>query len=87
MQHVLQALLILFAALLVSGWLKLNTINYLLSSVFKIGILALIILFQPEIRKMLQQFGSNNKIRFFKPLNEAEPHDMKMAVIKTVEAV
>ncbi len=86
-QHVLQALLILFAALLVSGWLKLNIINYLLSSVFRIGIIALIILFQPEIRKMLQQFGSNSRFKFFKPINEGERQDTKLAIIKTVEAV
>ncbi len=86
-QHILQGLLILFGALLVSGWLKLNIINYLLTSVFKIGIIALIILFQPEIRKMLQQFGSNSRFNFIKSSNESENQEIKLAIVNTVEAV
>lgn len=40
---------------------KLYTLNWILSKILEIGILALVIVFQPELRRMLERFGS----RFF----------------------
>lgn len=61
----LKGLAVFFAALLLSSFLKLHGINYILSSLVQIGVMALIILFQPEIRQILEQMGSRRFVNFF----------------------
>lgn len=41
----------------VSEWAKLYAINFILQSTFTIGLIALVILFQPELRKALEHLG------------------------------
>ena len=48
-----------------SSLLNLNVISYLLIQTMKLGVLVLIILFQPEIRRFLEQMGSSNFRYFF----------------------
>lgn len=50
------------ALVLVALWLssgRLRALNYLLTHIVDIGILALLILFQPEIRRVLEKMGSS----------------------------
>lgn len=61
----LKGLLAFFIVLALSNLFQLNGINYLLSKMVEIGVLALIILFQPEIRRILEQVGSRRIIAFF----------------------
>ena len=58
------AFLIIATAL--SGILKLHILNYILSTVMDWGVILIIIIFQPEIRRALEQLGGTNKFsRFF----------------------
>jgi diadenylate cyclase len=41
------------------GWLGLNTINFILSRILDVGVLAIFIIFQPEIRRLLYRLGRN----------------------------
>jgi len=50
--------LILIVALL-SNILKMKILNYLLSQVLQMGVVVIVILFQPEIRKMFEQMGTS----------------------------
>ncbi|HKK26166.1 MAG TPA: diadenylate cyclase, partial [Gracilimonas sp.] len=62
------ALGILFVVILnvVIGILGFTTLNSILSQILDVGIIALIILFQPEIRKLLYRLGTNTSLdRFF----------------------
>ena len=61
----LKGLFVFFAALLLSYLLQLNSIYYLMSRMVQVGVLALIILFQPEIRRILEEMGSRRFIGFF----------------------
>ena len=61
----LKGLFVFFAALLLSYVLQLNSIYYLMSRMVQVGVLALIILFQPEIRRILEEMGSRRFIGFF----------------------
>lgn len=61
----LKGLAVFFAALLLSYLLQLHGIYYIMSTMANMGILALIILFQPEIRQVLEQVGSRRFIGFF----------------------
>lgn len=61
----LKGLFVFLAALLLSYLFGLNGIYYLLSRMVEVGVLALIILFQPEIRRILEQLGSRRIVAFF----------------------
>ena len=78
-------LLILLALWLSSG--RLRALNYLLSHIVDIGILALLILFQPEIRRVLEQMGSSrwNVLEFFaRP--QVDRQSLEQAISQTVAA-
>ena len=49
--------------LLVIAWLSnlfnMNVVNYLLKQIFDMGVIVLIVLFQPELRKIFEQVGSS----------------------------
>ena len=58
------AFLVIATAL--SGILNLHILNYILSTVMDWGVILIIIIFQPEIRRALEQLGGTNKFsRFF----------------------
>ena len=61
----LKGLCVFMIALFLSYVLQLHSIYYLMSRMVDMGILALIILFQPEIRRILEQMGSHRIIAFF----------------------
>ena len=68
------------AVILIIAWLtdaaKLHTLNFLLSQFLSIGLLALVILFQPELRRMLDHLSSVKLKRFLgtqKPEQEMVP--------------
>lgn len=66
--------------------LNLNGISFILSTIVDIGILALIILFQPELRRILEEVGSRklNVLGIFAH-NETTP-TMEQTVSQTVQA-
>ena len=61
----LKGLCVFMIALFLSYVLQLHSIYFLMSRMVDMGILALIILFQPEIRRILEQMGSRRIIAFF----------------------
>lgn len=60
--ELIKGLVVLVLASLFSAWLHLNTINWLLRSTMTIVLVALPIVFQPELRRALEQIGRG---RFF----------------------
>jgi diadenylate cyclase len=58
--NVIKGIVFLVGLLWLSSILDLHVIEYLLGATFELGFLALIVLFQPEIRRFLEQFGSSN---------------------------
>ena len=61
----LKGLFVFFAVLVASLILDLHGIHFILSSMVDIGVLALIILFQPEIRRILEKMGTRRFIALF----------------------
>ena len=57
------ALLIIATAL--SALLNLHILNYILSTVMNWGIILVFIIFQPELRRALEQLGTNKFTKFF----------------------
>ena len=61
----LKGLFVFLTVLVLSSAFHLHGINYIMSRMVELGVLALIILFQPEIRRILEQVGSRRFIAFF----------------------
>ena len=85
-ENILKGVGIFLLALWLSTALELRAVSYILSHVVEWGIMALIILFQPEIRQILERLGSKNirLMRVFRP--EKEITEMEKAIDQTVVA-
>lgn len=62
--QVLKGVIIILAATQLSDWIGLTTIYYILKNVTTVGIIALVIMFQPELRRTLEKLG-NTKLKDF----------------------
>ena len=85
-ENILKGVAIFLLALGLSTALDLRAVKYILSHVVDWGILALIILFQPEIRQILERLGSKNLrlMRVFR--SEEEITEVEKAIDQTVMA-
>lgn len=63
--QLLKGIALFIAAVAISDLLNLRILNYILTSVMTYGVIAVIIIFQPELRRTLEQIGSNKFTRFF----------------------
>lgn len=68
--QMLVGIAILLAAFVVSRWLELYTIDWIVQSFWSQIVIALIILFQPEIRRALAQMGQNPLLRTISAIEE-----------------
>ena len=87
-ENILKGVAIFLVALWLSSPAALNLrgVNYILSHMVEWGVLALIILFQPEIRQLLEKVGSRNirLLRIFQP--EQQSSELERAIDQTVAA-
>ena len=82
--QVLKGIVILMVCVQLSEMFKLNTINYILQNTMQVGLLAVFILFQPEIRSALANMG---KSRFsFLSFDNEEDSDPTMHIINAITA-
>ena len=63
---------------------QLHTVNYILRNAVQIGLLALVVLFQPEIRRFLEKFGNGTKI--FRAFSEQRSQVTDSAIAQTLLA-
>lgn len=80
-----KGIVVIFAFTAMAVVLRLNTILWILSNTISVGIIALIVVFQPEMRKALEQLGKGkiltNLIKFDNNKNDEK------AAAKTVEEI
>ena len=81
---VAKGILVLLVAVLVTSALQLNMVNFLMGKIVEYGALALVILFQPEIRRFLEQVGRTNLGEVFS--HAEERNELDSAITQTVEA-
>ena len=55
-----QGIVYILLALWLSGEMQLYTVNYILRNAVQVGLLALVVLFQPEIRRFLEKLGTGS---------------------------
>ena len=61
--QLLKGIFVLLIVMVLSSIFQLKILNYILSSVMVYGGIMLIIIFQPELRRGLEQLGTTNKIK------------------------
>ena len=84
-EHLVRGLLVLIIVMLVSGALQLYTLNWVLKNFMQFGIIALVIVFQPELRRALEYLGRS---RFLKGrLQSGDKEKAKLAAGAIVKAV
>ena len=54
-----RGIVILLMVLWLSGYFKMNVVNFLMERAVELGLLAIVILFQPELRRVLEKMGSS----------------------------
>jgi len=85
-ENILKGVVIFLLALWLSEIFHLYGIAYILGNMVQVGILALIILFQPEIRQILEKLGSRNirLLQTFTPVQRQT--ELEKAIDQTVIA-
>ncbi|MEL4105938.1 diadenylate cyclase CdaA [Oscillospiraceae bacterium WX1] len=81
---VIKGIVLLLAVMWLSSLLNLSVINFLLGQTMKLGALVLIILFQPELRRFLEQMGSSRFKSFFG--NPVKLSSIEASITSTVAA-
>lgn len=74
---------ILFGALILSSALNMRAMNFILTNVFSMGIVAIVIVFQPELRSVLEKVGGDST-KVFKGKIEGEGSDAIRSAITEV---
>ncbi|MDR3207722.1 MAG: diadenylate cyclase CdaA [Oscillospiraceae bacterium] len=82
--RVLQGIVLLLAVMLLAELIGLRIINYVLVNAMQIGLFALVVVFQPELRKMLEQMGGSSRLRSL--LGRAKVGNMEHVLVQTVNA-
>ena len=84
--QVVKGVLVVLVAFGLASFFQLTVFSYLLSRTLELGVLALVILFQPEIRRFLEQMGSG-KLGLNNVFSHPDtPTEMENAILQTVEA-
>ncbi len=58
-------LAVIIAASFIADWLRLNALNWIISSLKTVWVVAFVIIFQPELRRVLAQLGQSRIVRYF----------------------
>lgn len=82
-----KGIIFIFILKLVSDFLNLVTIGFLLDYVIEWGILALIVIFQPEIRNVLEHLGRSKLLGRHKMLTVDEREKVVYEIVTAVDAL
>ena len=86
--QLIKGIALLILATWVSGLLNLKILNWILTGIMNLGVIAIIVIFQPELRRALEQLGTNKLAQFFgieKDLATKTKEDIYKIVIAATE--
>ncbi len=86
--QLIKGIILLVIATWVSGLLNLKILNWILTGIMNLGVIAIIVIFQPELRRALEQLGTNKLTQFFgidKDLETKTKEDIYKIVIAATE--
>lgn len=80
-EQLVKGFVIILVIAKVSEWAELYAVNFILQSTFTIGLIALVILFQPELRKALEHLGRS---QWFISTNKKGINDEQIRIISEI---
>lgn len=83
-EQLAKGLAILVVMTLASRALHLYTLNWILSGLMTVGLLAIVVIFQPELRRALEHLGRS---KFVNVLDGVDKEEAKRMVLEMVEAI
>ena len=86
--QLLKGIALLIIATWASGLFNLKILNWILTGIMNLGVIAVIVIFQPELRRALEQLGTNKITQFFgidKDLSTRTKEDIYKVVIAATE--
>ncbi len=81
--NVVKGILILVIVMIITTMMDLPVVSYLLGNTFEMGLIIIIVLFQPELRRILEQVGGSIKDIFGHPV---KTKSIENAITQTVLA-
>lgn len=82
--QIVKAVIFLLLLSYISGVAGLNTLNFVISKTIEVGLIALVVVFQPELRRLLERVGGSSLKNFLVP--KVQEGDAARTVEHTVEA-
>lgn len=82
---IVKGLIFVIILKLVSSWLNLVTVGYLLDYIIQWGPIAIVVIFQPEIRTILEQLGRNQLLGRHKVLTVDEREHVVYEIVNAVD--
>ena len=79
-----KGILILVLIMLFASFLHLTMISWLLRNALSVGVFAVVVIFQPELRRLLEQIGKGNFSRLIVPADA--PDEVESMITATVSA-
>ena len=86
--QLIKGIALLIIATWISGLFNLKILNWILTGIMNLGVIAIIVIFQPELRRALEQLGTNKITQFFgidKDLSTKTKEDIYKIVIAATE--
>lgn len=86
--QLIKGIALLIIATWMSGLFNLKILNWILTGIMNLGVIAIIVIFQPELRRALEQLGTNKLTQFFgidKDLSTKTKEDIYKVVIAATE--
>ena len=83
-EQLAKGLLVLVVVTLLSDIFDLYTLHWILSNLMTVGLLALVVLFQPELRRALEKLGRS---KFINITGDVDKHDAKRIVTEMSKAI
>lgn len=85
-KQLLKGIAIILAVFFVSEWLHLNALNYILSATLQVGAFALVVLFQPELRNILERMGRIDVGKFIDFSSDSTNDVMERSIKSVIKA-
>jgi diadenylate cyclase len=82
--QLMKGIVVVVATWALSTWFKLNTLQWMMGQIFTFGVVGVIIIFQPELRRALEQLGRG---KLFTRANSEEDQEVDLRIGEVVKAV
>lgn len=83
-ERLIKGIIILVGIMLLASMLRLTMISWLLQQALNVGLFAIVVVFQPELRRLLEQIGKGNFSRLIVPADA--PDEVESMITATVSA-